>query len=269
MAIRGSRPILLSMLALGVSTALHAEGNARQSPIDIHPAQALQEHDARIIPHFAHDATLLVTNTYDAAGKVDKEWSTLKATVPAGSSIEIGGVKYNLLQFHFHTPAEHEIDGKRAAMEVHFVFLRDDATPCGHKPDALLVIGALIHAGAPNPELGKIFNQPWLPLASTDPKIMVPHVDLNRILGPLRESWRYKGSLTAPASFVPACNEPEGSIEQQLQSSRLPENVSWVLLAHPVTLSGEQIDRFRKLFPEGNARQVMPVGKRLIFHDTN
>jgi carbonic anhydrase len=36
---------------------------------------------------------------------------TVQANVPAGATLEIDGLTYNLLQFHFHTPSEHTLNG--------------------------------------------------------------------------------------------------------------------------------------------------------------
>ena len=33
----------------------------------------------------------------------------------------VDGVPYNLLQFHYHSPSEHTVDGVRYPLEVHFV----------------------------------------------------------------------------------------------------------------------------------------------------
>ena len=41
--------------------------------------------------------------------------------MPAGSKLSRGDKSYDLLQFHFHTPSEHLVEGKSFAMEVHFV----------------------------------------------------------------------------------------------------------------------------------------------------
>ena len=235
----------------------------RQSPIDIQPRSAMAaKAPSPIAAHFASSATLDVYNTYDPAGTLHHEWATLKANVPAGSSVVVDGVSFQLLQFHFHTPAEHAVDGKRSAMEVHFVFLRDGAPPCGRGPDALLVIGARIEAGAANAELGKIFDRADLPADKAAPHLTVEHFNLGNVLGPLDHSWRYSGSLTAPASFEPTCKQAEGSVAEQLAADDLPENVSWVVLPHAITMSPAQIEAFRKLFHEGNTRALQPLEGR-------
>jgi carbonic anhydrase len=257
--------VVTGMAGALCAMAVQAEG-VRQSPINIATAKVIKaKKQTAITPNLASDTTIDVVNTYNAAGPLDKEWATLKANVPAGSSVSVNGAQFNLLQFHFHSPSEHAVNGKRTAMEVHFVFLREGAKPCERKPDALMVIGARIVPGAPNSELGKIFDAAALPDNSAAPHLAVPHFDLNNVLASLHGSWRYRGSLTAPASFAPTCDEPEGSVAHQLETGTLPENVSWVLLARSISMSNAQIAAFHQLFPEGNSREVMPLkGRKVI-----
>lgn len=61
----------------------------------------------------------------------------------------IAGERFELLQFHFHGPSEHTIDGKRFALENHFV----------HKSAAgrLAVLGVFINEGAQNAALDPVF----------------------------------------------------------------------------------------------------------------
>jgi len=249
--------------AVVLSAGAHAEG-LRQSPVDIQVDTAVKATaDLPIVPNLAAAATLEVLNTFNATGTVEQEWATLKAEVPAGSYVEVDGRKYHLLQFHFHAPSEHTVNGAHTAMEVHFVFLLEGSAPCGRSPDALLVIGARIESGASNVELGKIFDQPKLPENSAAAHLTVANFNLGNVLGSLKGSWRYSGSLTAPAAF-PSCVEPEGDVEHQLASETLPENVSWVVLSDTITMSPTQIDAFRKLFPHDNTRKTRPLDKRLL-----
>lgn len=46
---------------------------------------------------------------------------------PAGNIAYIDGRELELLQFHFHTPSEHAINGRRFPMEAHLVH-KDKAT---------------------------------------------------------------------------------------------------------------------------------------------
>ena len=46
---------------------------------------------------------------------------TIEVACPEGNWIEVDGVRYQLLQFHFHAPSEHTVAGKPFEIEVHFV----------------------------------------------------------------------------------------------------------------------------------------------------
>ena len=59
-------------------------------------------------------------------------------------------------------------------------------------------------------------------------------------------SYRYTGSLTTPP---------------------FTEGVRWIVLAHPITLSKQQIHAFRELFEEGNSREVQPLNGRKVRSD--
>ena len=43
---------------------------------------------------------------------------TIQLNSAGGSALRIGALKYDLKQFHFHTPSEHAFGGSRTAMEV-------------------------------------------------------------------------------------------------------------------------------------------------------
>lgn len=44
-----------------------------------------------------------------------------QVAMPEGVDYELAGQRHRLLQFHFHTPSEHTIDGRWLAMEAHLV----------------------------------------------------------------------------------------------------------------------------------------------------
>ena len=56
---------------------------------------------------------------------------------------------YQLLQFHFHWPAEHVIDGKRSDLEMHLVHK--------HSNSGKLLVIAVMHSKNKITEQGKIF----------------------------------------------------------------------------------------------------------------
>lgn len=209
-------------MLLLAATFAWADPGDRQSPINIETNAASTQPLAAIVPTYASNVTLSLFHTFDPnhAPLVDREWATLRANVPAGSFVTVGQTRYNLLQFHFHTPSEHQVNNKSAPMEIHFMHLREGASPCD--PDALLVIGARIIEGGTHRELNKIFGLPTLP-TNTTPPISIANFNLTAVLPGLQHSWRYVGSLTAPASFGATCSEPEGTVENQLSTDIFPE----------------------------------------------
>lgn len=169
------------------------------------------------------------------------EFGTVRAELSADdqSQLVVDGVHYKLRQFHFHTPSEHERNGRKFPVEMHLVHRL--ASDPDHGPIA--VVGVFVVEGKENKELKKMFaDLPQQP-EETRP---VKHFNLTRLLPESLESFRYRGSLTTP---------------------NFDENVSWVVLAEPIEMSGEQIEAFRALFPEGNSREIQPLNGRTIKTD--
>ncbi|MEZ5412032.1 MAG: carbonic anhydrase family protein [Acidimicrobiales bacterium] len=160
---------------------------------------------------------------------------TIQANIPAGNTSVIDGVVYDLVQFHFHKPSEHEVKGEAFPMELHFV----------HKNAAggLAVIGVLLTVGEANPAYDVLWAaQPEAVTAGGEGN-KVAGFDLTELLPPDRHAWRYPGSLTTPP-----CTE----------------GVSWNVLATPAAVSQSQIDGFRY---DHNARPVQEIGDRLVLAD--
>ena len=51
---------------------------------------------------------------------------TIQANYAGGSTIRIDGKTFKLIQFHFHTPSENNIEGKSFPMEAHLVHADND-----------------------------------------------------------------------------------------------------------------------------------------------
>src|SRR4051812_44061526 len=79
-----------------------------QSPIDIRNAKksALPALDFR----YAKSSAEVVNNGH-----------TVQVNLAEGGVLNLEGVPYKLVQFHFHTPSEEKIDGKARAMVAHLV----------------------------------------------------------------------------------------------------------------------------------------------------
>lgn len=269
--------VLAPVLAANVASAQHdppvSYGN-HQSPIDIIDTEEHPVPTDPKAPGFGDTSQLAVPLTFELKNfigsqwcpppsapctpafystTVEQRWGSLKAYPdPKDSAPKIlfGSLSYTLVEFHFHAPAEHLVNGELTEMEVHFVFAKDGGPVCSS--NGLLVIGQRIMKGQLNPELDKIFGP-----AVTLPTIygLFPKVRnfiISNVLSGLEDSYRYAGSLTAPANL--GCSNPPGDPTQQLASGNLPEVVSWVLLERTIQMSDKQIARFRALFPNGDAR---------------
>lgn len=193
---------------------------AVQSPINITSQNTLFDAALPSLNFSYSSNTLLdVHNT----GSPDLE-ATIKAYVlPGAASVTVDGTVYELLQLHFHTEAEHLINGVRGAMEVHFV----------HKSVAnqYLVVGQIIDVGAFNASYDPIFSD--LPLTLNETK-SVANFNLNALLPNALTTFRYEGSLT---------------------TSPYTEGIKWNVLTTNTTMSQSQIDAFRALFPNGDSRE--------------
>ncbi len=172
---------------------------------------------------------------------------TIEVAYPEGSGIQIDGTDYQLLQFHFHAPGEHTVDGKPFDMEMHLVHESEDGN--------LAVVGLLIESGHHHPA----FDPIWASLPSTPletQRIENVTVDLPMMLSPNRQvldesvqafpsTYRYNGSLTTPP-----CSE----------------GVKWIVLTTPVEMSESQIAAFKAII-YGNNRPVQPLNGRELLLD--
>ena len=157
---------------------------------------------------------------------------TIQLNVPEGATLRVGNDVYRLVQFHFHHPSEHRINGKDTPMEVHFVH----ALPSG----ALGVIGVMMKTGKANPAFNKIVTT--MP-ASAGPAVKADAaINPNALLPAKRGYYSYAGSLTTPP-----CSEV----------------VNWMVLTDPIEVAEADVAAFAKLYPM-NARPVLPANRRFV-----
>jgi carbonic anhydrase len=211
-----------------------------QSPIDLRPKDITFVDS---LPAIAFAYPRRVDVTLVNTGSPDEE-KTVRADVPPGAALlDLSGERWELVQFHWHTPSEHRVKGRATPLEMHLVHHRSDGTAAD---GPFLVIGMFLERGDASRPLARIFDS----LAVVDAEnetVSVPGVNLRRVLPRRRESYRYSGSLTTPPFTEP---------------------VSWVVLGEPIEVSSEQIAAFQALFPEGNTRQVQPLNDREVLSDT-
>ena len=254
-----------SLNVSGVSKATTWEG---QSPIDFNSANVLSAPNNAPIQYRYTAQTVTLKNTADAT--IGRKWGSLEAT-PANenSCVTVGGDKYVLKQFHFHTASEHTVNGVHNPMEMHLVHLKvhDNGKPyCYGEPGSLLVVSALINDGGSkkNAELDKIFGLPSLASLADGATYSgaISPINIQKVLPSNGTAYRYHGSLTEPTNVscdisAYANTNYNSTAVEQLADHRLgndgsfPEAVSWVVLSTPITLSTAQIALFKTLFPAG------------------
>jgi carbonic anhydrase len=193
------------------------DGHA-QSPIDIEPR------GSKVAPiEFDYKPT--------KATSIDNG-HTLQVSFAPGSGIAIEGHRYELVQFHVHTPSEHAIAGERYPLELHLV----------HKDDAgkLAVVGVLYDTGAAARTLDEVWNK-WPAKENVEQKLSRP-IDPNTLLPESRNVYRYAGSLTTPP-----CTE----------------GVVWSVMRRTMTDSKEHLAKLVAHYPN-NARPLQPRGDRRV-----
>jgi len=158
---------------------------------------------------------------------------TLEVEYEDGSSIDIGGNNYRLLQFHLHTPSEHNKESSAYPMEAHFVHVSTSGE--------LAVVGVFIKEGSYNKELASILDN----APASKGTVAVHGEEINAVdLLPEEtdEYYHYSGSLTTPP-----CSE----------------GVKWYVMDEKIEASSEQIARFQGFF-NINARPIQPTNGRVI-----
>ncbi len=158
---------------------------------------------------------------------------TFQFNQDAGSEMEFNGTKYELAQFHFHTPSEHTLNGVAYPLEVHFV--HKNATT-----GQIAVIAVMVKEGAVNGFLTQFLS----------------HL-------PAHEDEEYESTETYNAgSFLPAdlsYNTYDGS----LTTPPCSENVTWIVLDNPVEASPNQIGQITNKEPRNN-RPLQQLNGRVI-----
>lgn len=148
------------------------------------------------------------------------------------SSIVLDGKTYDLVQFHFHHLSETTLKGQHTPLEGHLVHKSKD----GH----FAVVAVMFEEGAANPAIAAVWGH--MPKEEAEERPDGAMVNAAQLLPANHNYYTFAGSLTTPP-----CSE----------------GLTWLLLAHKMTASKEQIDAFAALFPN-NYRPVQPLNGRTI-----
>jgi carbonic anhydrase len=199
------------------------EQGVHQSPIDLTEANEIQ---------YAQMERVLGTVAMDVARRAEvmsvlDNGHTVQITSDANIGVGIDGRAYGLLQFHFHAPSEHTLNGESFPLEAHFVM--------GDEAGQLAVISYLFEEGGENADYAPIVaGLPQNP--GEKRKLEDLDFDLNAIKPLSGDFFAYPGSLTTPP-----CSE----------------GVIWMVHATPQELSAAQLSAFTQAL-DNNNRPVQP-----------
>ncbi|AFL50142.1 carbonic anhydrase [Sinorhizobium fredii] len=190
---------------------------SQQSPIDITGAIKAD------IPDLATD--------WKSGGTILNNGHTIQVKA-AGGTFKRGDKTYDLVQYHFHAPSEHLVDGKSFPMEVHFVHKNAET-------GALGVLGVFLVPG--------VANSTFASLAAKFPQkageeVALDAVDPKGLLPSSLKYWAYEGSLTTPP-----CSEI----------------VDWMVAMEPIEVDQADIKKFTALYSM-NARPAVAGNRRYV-----
>lgn len=222
----------------------------RQSPIDIDPASLVVDGDLPALQfHYPPRAALEGVEITPPGRSGDRFGTVLVTPAHGAAHVRLEDSRYDLLQFHWHSPGEHRLGGELHPIEMHLVHQKSGAMDL----EELLVVGVWMDIGDPHSELEKIFGAlPGLG-ATGSVRESIKGFDLSSLLPADLASYRYRGSLTTPS--VP---------DQKV----FPETVDWVMLRRTLEISPRQLQAFQALFPNGNCRGVQPLCDRTVLADS-
>ena len=177
-----------------------------QSPIDVGRLTLLTDRSRRLSIDYGH-----------TTGEIFNNGHTIEVATEGVNVLTLGGVEYQLDQFHFHTPSEHRFAGLGFDMEMHLV----------HKSTAgdTAVVGMFLKRGGSSGSLSTVFGNLPAVDAPLNTRTALPPFDLRSFLPDSLTNYRYLGSLTTPP-----CTE----------------GVHWVVLEEVGTVSDEDMAQFAR-----------------------
>ncbi|NOT12221.1 MAG: carbonic anhydrase family protein [Methylococcaceae bacterium] len=217
-----NEPVLVSPEREPVYSLPSLDPGKQQSPINIFTENAKEDLSSHeFVIHFK-----------DEISAVENLGHTIQLDFARGSSITFRDITYNFRQIHFHTPAEHLIDGITYPMELHIVCSTEDKVSPSY-----LVIAILFKMGKENKFISHFINDvPREHEITNVNRGVVKLADFLKLHSSkeLGHYFHYQGSLTTPP---------------------YTEKVNWVILKTIYQASREQVEAINKL--EGNnARHI-------------
>lgn len=206
-----------------------------QSPVNILTTNIAEGNDHQI--EIQCDAPGIKVETVTNTGH------SVQINFKHGNQIVFDGAHYEMIQAHFHTPSEHQVDGLTYPMEMHFV--NELISESKQDTTAYLVLALLIKMGESNEFIADFINR--IPTEeNTSASISdAPTWKEEWLLDDVDQAlhyYYYKGSLTTPPYY---------------------ETVNWLVSKKVFEASPEQIQYINDL--EGNnARHVHALFNRKV-----
>jgi carbonic anhydrase len=203
-------------------------GGLRQSPLDLTRKAGTSDLETIV---FDYKPTQL---------NVVNNGHTVQVDYDPGSRLILNNTPYDLVQFHFHVPSEHRLNGMEFPMEAHLVHRASDGS--------LAVVGMLFYGGVINKPyvMAAMIKTPvldtiWQDMPSKGSRVASKNtVNVADLLPVDRQYITYEGSLTTPP-----CTE----------------GVRWILLTTPSVVGLVHTEKFISVVGR-NARPVQPLNGR-------
>ncbi|PHS69300.1 MAG: carbonic anhydrase [Methylophaga sp.] len=201
------------------------------------------------------DLEPIMFNYQPGGHEVINNGHTIQVNYEKGSSINLTGKTFNLLQVHFHAPSENHINGQSYPLEAHLVHADEQGN--------LAVVAVMFEQGVPNKGLevqtdkygsrqviavasaNKWLKNIWsvMPSKAGETQKLLTMVNVADILPTNQDYYRFNGSLTTPP-----CSE----------------GVQWLVMKKVMTVQQQQIDPFVEVLHEPNNRPLQPINSRTI-----
>ncbi|WP_218689734.1 carbonic anhydrase [Psychrobacter sp. BF1] len=194
----------------------------QQSPLDITKVTATKTETPTI--SYLQTADLIINDTGH---------TVVYTPTTQDNTITLNNERYELKQFHYHTPSEHQFGGQNYPAEIHFVH----ANSAGN----LAVVGVMLKQGSANSTLAALLTGSQFS-AANKVDFTAHNVNLSALIPAMPTFYHYDGSLTTPP-----CSE----------------QVQWYVTKQPLELAGDQLAIMTDLY-EGNNRPVQPQGSRIV-----
>lgn len=174
----------------------------------------------------------LVTDYQSAPIGLVNNGHSIQFDYDAGSTININGEEFELLQFHFHALSEHTVGGQQFPLEAHLVHQ--------NAAGALAVVGVFFEPGSENAFLSNFTDN--LPASEGQNYTSADMVNVEDILPADTGYYTYGGSLTTPP-----CSEI----------------VTWVVMKSPAEASSGQLQAMLDVL-DNNYRPTQGLNGREI-----